>query len=109
MNVYKFLKGRCEEDGVRLFSVVLSAKTRGSGHKLEHQVFLLNIKKHFCTVQVTDHWHRVPREIVVSFLEIMRSCLDMVLDTLLWVSAFEQGLGQMDPEVFAFLSHSGVL
>lgn len=33
----------------------------------------------------------------------------MVLGTLLWVSAFEQGLGQMDPEVFAFLSHSGVL
>lgn len=61
-----------------------SARTGGSGCKLECRKFHLNIKEHFFTVQVTKQCHRLPREIVeYSSLEIFRSHLDMVVGSLL--------------------------
>jgi len=72
-------------------------------HKLEHRRHPPNIRKHFCAVQVMEHWHRLPRGCGVSSLQIFRRCLDMVLDPLFWVSLLEQGLGQMDPEIPANL------
>lgn len=41
----------------------------------------------------------------VSSLKIFRSCLDMGLSNLLWVSLIEQGLEQMDQEVLLHPSH----
>ncbi|KFP54048.1 hypothetical protein N323_10089, partial [Cathartes aura] len=42
--------------------------------------FCLNIRKHFFTVRVTEHRHRLPREVVESpSLEVFKSHLDMVL------------------------------
>jgi len=37
INVHKYLKGQEKEDRARLCSEVLSARTRGHGHKLEHR------------------------------------------------------------------------
>lgn len=38
INIYKNLKGGRNEDRAMLFSVVFSARTGGSGHKLGHEV-----------------------------------------------------------------------
>ncbi|KGL83840.1 hypothetical protein N309_06157, partial [Tinamus guttatus] len=51
-----------------------------SGHKLKHQMFHRNLRKKFLTVRVTEHWNRLPREVVESpSLEIFQTFLDTVL------------------------------
>lgn len=49
IRAYKYIQGRCEEDGALLFSVVPSASTRVSGHKVGYRRQHLSVGKHFCT------------------------------------------------------------
>jgi len=45
---------------------VPSESPRGNGQKLKHRGFLLKIRKRFLSVRVTEHWHRLPGEVVES-------------------------------------------
>jgi len=45
----------CRGNGAKIFSVVPSARTRGSEHNLK---FPLTIRQHFCVVWVMEHWQR---------------------------------------------------
>ncbi|GAB0193469.1 hypothetical protein GRJ2_001812200 [Grus japonensis] len=84
INANKYLKGGCLEEGARLFSMVPSDRTRDNGHKLEHRKFHLKMGKNFFTFRVTEHWNRLPREVVAfPSLEIFKTHLDVILCNML--------------------------
>jgi len=82
INAYKYLKAGCQEDGARLF--FSRAQQQDNGHKLKHRKFRLNMRKNFFPLRVTEHWNRLPRQVVESpSLEIFKTHLDTVLCSLL--------------------------
>ena len=99
---FQYLKGAYRKDGENIFSkacrertrsngfklregrVVPSDRTRDNGHKLKHRKFRLNMRKNFFPLRVTEHWNRLPREVLESpSLEIFKTRLDKVLCSLL--------------------------
>jgi len=80
INAYKCLKGGCQEDGARFFSVVPCDKTKGNEHKLKHRKLRLNMRKNLFTLRVTKQWNRLPREVVdTPSLEIFKTFQEKIL------------------------------
>ena len=53
--------------------------------------------KNSVTIRVTEHWHRLPREVVESAsMEIVKTCLDAYLCSLLEGTCFSRGVGLND-------------
>ncbi|KAI6071621.1 Dolichyl-diphosphooligosaccharide--protein glycosyltransferase subunit DAD1 [Aix galericulata] len=70
--------------GVPLAVLVCGDRARGNGHKVEHRKFCTNTRKNFFMVRVTEHWDRLPREVVEpSSREVFKACLDAYLGSLL--------------------------
>lgn len=64
-NGHKQLKGGCKEHPDP--DTVQCPGMGSNGHKVKHRVFCLNTEKQFLVVRVTEHWRRLPRNIVVPF------------------------------------------
>jgi len=74
-----------EPDSFQLYPVPgQEAQTGAREVPSEHQ-------EHCCAVQVTEHWHRLPRGCGISSLEVSGSHLAVGLSTLLWVALLQRG------------------
>jgi len=80
INAYKYPQAGTKEDGARLFLVVSSHRTRGSGHKLEHRKIYLNMRKKF---EGDGTGSSCPEMLWSPSLEIFKICLDAFLCNLL--------------------------
>jgi len=59
---------------------------------LKQRKLQLNMRKNFFPLRVTEHWHRLPREVVESpSLEIFKTHLDKVLCSPLQATLLRQG------------------
>ncbi|KFV77162.1 hypothetical protein N308_00736, partial [Struthio camelus australis] len=55
-----------------------------NGQKLKHRKFHPNMRKNFFPVRVTEHWNRLPGEVVEPpSLEIFKTRLDAILGNVL--------------------------
>ena len=80
IQVYKYLRCGSHSGEAGLFSVVRGDRTRGNGLKLLQRKFRTNVCKNLFTVRLTEHWNRLPREVVESpSLEIFKTRLDAYL------------------------------
>ena len=76
-------RGR-REGGAELFSLGSRDRTPGNGSNLLQGMLRLDIRKHFFTERVVNHWNRLPREVVdAPCLSVFKRHLDSALNKML--------------------------
>ncbi|KFQ23661.1 hypothetical protein N331_04690, partial [Merops nubicus] len=84
ITTFQYLKEAYRKASEGLFTRVCRDKTRGNGFKLEKGRFRLDIKKKFFNMRVTDHWNRLPRQVVeAQSLGTFKIRLDKALSSLI--------------------------
>ncbi|KFP41404.1 hypothetical protein N324_08823, partial [Chlamydotis macqueenii] len=84
IEVFQYLKWAFKKDGERLFSRACCDRMRGNGFKIEGGRFRLDIRKKCFTMQVVEHWNRLPREGgEAPSLETFKARLDVALSNLI--------------------------
>lgn len=81
MNVWTLVKLKCICSEISASSILAFLRFRLVNDDNEN---LLNMRKNFFTVRVTEHWNRLPREVVESpSMEVFKLQLDAFLLNLL--------------------------
>ena len=84
ISAHKYLEDRSQMHGTGIFLAVPSNRTKDNGHNPKHRKFHLNMRKNFFTMKVTEHWNRLPTDVVESpSLEMSKTSLDTFLCSLL--------------------------
>lgn len=61
ISVDKYLKGKCQEEGASIFSLVPCNRMRVNGHKVEQRKLGLNTRKNFLSMRMLNPWTRLQR------------------------------------------------
>lgn len=99
----KYLKRGCKEDKTSSFQWPPVALPVGMDTKMKHRRLCQSIRKHLFTVRVTKCWHGLLSGVMVSpSLEILRSCLDMVIGGHAWEGGLDYmtSTGTFQPQPF---------
>lgn len=88
--------GRCQA----LFSGA-QWQDKGQWAQTEHRKLNINMRKRFFTLKVTQHWNKLSRVTVESFLEMFKTCLEVFLCNLLQRTCFCRGVGLNDLEIIS--------
>jgi len=78
INAYKYLKGGCQEDRARLFSVVPSNRTRGNPEKTEKIVRLtFSLKNKFNYLQIQSTNKMILLQVGASVIILQKWCVNV--------------------------------
>lgn len=96
--------------GARIFPELPSDRTSGNGHRPKHRSCYLNIRKHFVTVRVMQHWQRLLRQIVESPpLEIKNVLTWSRANSSVWSYLTREAWARWPPEIPANFIHPVIM
>lgn len=95
-------EGRVQGGGARLCSVVPSDRATGNGHKLKLWRFPWDTRKHFLAERVTEHWHRLPKDVISVFKGIQKLFWTIALRGPSWAGGLDKmtSRGSFQPQPF---------